>query len=146
MRQHLLWLLMACVCLGGCGQGKPPGKSVTVNGRILVNGKPMADLTVGFYALNKGVSAKYRYMSGVTDDEGDYNIGGVYPGEYMVLLIDPPAKTSFDDPNKILAVPGSPMLEKYATNSPLRADVSPDSKTHDFKIVASKRTTASATP
>lgn len=137
MLQKVLCMVLVCCALAGCGQSTANlGKPVAVSGQVKLNGKPLTDVAVGFSAISKGMPAKYRYVSGVTDSEGAYAISDVFPGDYMVLLSEPDVAPNADNTQaavvKVEAVAGNPKLAKYSTQSKLRAVVSAEATTHNF--------------
>lgn len=128
-----LGCLFIAMSLLGCGKSVDLGAPVKVTGSVTLDGKPLDKATVGFVALSKGLPAKYRYVSAVSDASGNFSIPSVYPAEYSVTLSQEAPAGGGTAPADA-AVPGNPKLAKYGANSPLRATVSKDSTT--FKLDA----------
>jgi hypothetical protein len=127
-------LLLTLTC-AGCGQSVDLGAPVKVTGTATLDGTPLDKTTVGFTAISKGLPAKYRYVSAITDASGNFSIAQVYPAEYSVTLNqDASAAPAAQD----AAVPGNPKLAKYTVNSPLKANVSKDSTTFKFEATSGR--------
>lgn len=118
------------VLITGCSDGSL--KALTIDGQILLDGTPLEDAAVGFTAISEGIPVANRYKQAMTDENGSFEMKGVLQGEYMVTVTQgaPPLETA-DLP---AAVPGESRLEAYATNSPLRAKVAPDTTTFTFEL------------
>ncbi len=126
--------LLACLAIG-CGGVELP-KPVPVTGRVTQTGKPVAGATIGFTAIGAGLPAKYRYVSGTTDDTGMFQIEEVYPTEYMVTVTESTASTEIpaDAAAVVPASANAGKLAKYSGNSPLRANVTSDETSFEFKL------------
>ncbi|EAQ79754.1 carboxypeptidase-like regulatory domain-containing protein [Blastopirellula marina] len=128
-----LGVTFVLLVIAGCGGGRAgdvPDLG-TVSGTVTLDGKPLADATVGFHSA----TAK-RVSTGVTDNEGKYSmylmndIQGAPLGDNTVTIST--AKMGDD------AVPGSSKPEtlpaKYNNKSTLTADVKAGDNTFDFPL------------
>lgn len=89
----------------GCGQAGPPVQFV--EGRILLDGKPVSGATVGFGPVTAGAGLP---AAGTTDAEGVFHLtaagggkpdGGTLPGDYAVtvLKVEQPAGKPLPTPD-----------------------------------------------
>ncbi len=127
----ILSLFLAVTCLG-CAK---PAEPLEVHGTVTLDGKPLANATVGFNAISEGVPVQFRYASAITEATGDFTIQKCYPAEYVVTLTEdaggaPAAENA--------AIPGNPKLAKYGPTSPLRAEVSDEKTTFKFDATSGK--------
>lgn len=131
-----MYRIIACgallITLLGCSDA--PGKSLSVSGKITLDGKPLDDATVGFVALTEGIPPKYRYKAATTEADGSYKIEDIYPAEYTVTLTQgPDADEGIAAPN---AIAGNTKLTEFGPNSPLRAAVSADKTLFNYDVVS----------
>ena len=133
VRAGVVFLSIAFVA--GCG-GPDLGEAQQVSGKITLDGKPLADATVTFFALS-GIPAEHRSKSGTTDAQGSYTVADVYPAEYQVLVMvtSPGAEAAGEiDPGSLPAEGPADPLAAYSTNSPLGAKVEPGKTSFDFEL------------
>ncbi|MBA2114332.1 carboxypeptidase-like regulatory domain-containing protein [Bremerella alba] len=129
----MLCVLLSLFASGGCGPSasKDVPELGEVSGTVTLDGKPLADATVGFQS-----EAAKRVSTGQTDSEGKYtmylmnDIKGVPLGVNKVTIST--AKPGDD------AVPGSAKKEtlpsKYNQRTTLTADVKEGENTFDFSL------------
>ena len=127
-------LALACVGCGGGGSSDAPD-TVPVSGTITMDGEPLADARVVFAAANP--ADRLRTVSGITDSSGEYELeftssqSGAQPGKYLVSV-----STYREDEEG-----GAPRPEtvpaNYNAQTTLTAEVSADSKVHDFELDSS---------
>jgi hypothetical protein len=128
------FLLSMVLLASGCGSGPDLGAPATVSGKISRKGKPASNVTVGLFAISKGLPAEARYIAGKTDDKGEYKIEGVYPAEYMVTLAEDAPIPQPGANGQVAAIVGTPALAKYQTNSPLRTTVKGTEVAYSYDI------------
>ena len=79
-------------CVGGCGGNDGP-KRYSVEGSVLINGKPTAGVLVQLEHTDPSVEGNYRFPTAVTNDDGSFAISssgdedGAVEGEYGVTLM-----------------------------------------------------------
>jgi hypothetical protein len=143
-RLGALSCMVAAGLLGGCGKDPPP-PIVQAEGTILLDGKPLNKAEVRFIPVDE-VGAEY-IAKGVTDEQGRFKLmckgqPGACAGENYVIVkeADIPARLRSESAQKELdeylnkTLGNRPIPAKYSNvaNSPLRATLSTDSKTHYF--------------
>jgi hypothetical protein len=92
-------------------------RTARVEGRVTIDGKPLAGATVTFVPLEKNRGQ----VSGLTNEDGDYHLkGGVLPGKYTVTVTKPKSAIplGYSDPK----------------TSPLLVEVSPKDQTLDLVL------------
>jgi hypothetical protein len=143
-RLGALSCMVAAGLLGGCGKDLPP-PIVQAEGTILLDGKPLNKAEVRFIPVDE-VGAEY-IAKGVTDEQGRFKLmckgqPGACAGENYVIVkeADIPPRLRSESAQKELdeylnkTLGNRPIPAKYSNvaNSPLRATLSTDSKTHYF--------------
>jgi len=132
---RLHWILpclMVMTAISGCGKrsGLEMGR---VNGRVTLDGKPLADALVTFIPDESVEHAS----TGITNERGDYSLSYTYDnpgalvGEHHVK-INSPAKN--DESPKDTVLPAS-----YNTNTLLTAVVKSGRNRHDFNLTSDGR-------
>lgn len=141
-----LWLAGIAIIGGiaGCGEAGVDGV-VPVTGKVTYKDQPVADATVSFIGEGQGG----RTAVGTTAADGTYvlrtlNSEGAVPGKYTVTVTKAEAAAasgatvSMEDATKSVAAgePKQLLPAKYAdpTQSPLKFDVTADTKTIDLKL------------
>lgn len=84
------WLFVTAVACGCSGNGTP-GDLTPVAGLVSLDGKPLAEATVTFYASDPAVAPGYSASVGKTDAEGKYQLisrgnPGTLPGAFKVTI------------------------------------------------------------
>jgi hypothetical protein len=138
-------LLAGAICLSlivGCsGPSAPPRpKAVPTTGKIMYQGKPLADAQVSFVSAldNKDVFPG----RGVTNSSGEFSltsyidpqheVSGVTPGDFVVIVTKTPKRTKDEVMTEFQKNPAmefkSQVPKKYseAKETPLKATVKPD--------------------
>lgn len=130
--------LFALPLLAACGPPQEPWGAAT--GRITLEGKPLADVTVVFSSNKKGV-----HLSAQTDSEGRYTIRsakfpGLPIGTYQVLVVavprDPPAAKNlaeYDGPPPKMECPFDSRYGDAKTTD-LSAEVKEGKNQFDFPL------------
>ncbi|MBC7965368.1 MAG: hypothetical protein H7Z17_05515 [Fuerstia sp.] len=145
----ILISLTVMLCSMGCGGGPEIPETVTVNGKVIYQDKPVADALVGFVSKleNKDVFPAH----GTTNADGEFTlstyidpqheVSGATPGEFAVTV----TKNEQQDMTKIMEeFKNNPAMEfkklvpeKYTDSkaSPLSATVKKDGdNTFEFKL------------
>ena len=117
------WILAASLLCFGCSSGPPPPPTAKVSGKITRKGKTLPPLTVAFTAISGGIAPELRYTAAKTDGEGQYSIEKIPEAEYMVSLIEEAEVPMIGEGGRVQAAVGTPQLQKYSANSPLRTTV-----------------------
>ena len=125
-RLRRMVFLIATFVLLGCGGATAidPADTVEVTGKVTLDGKPLGDAEI--YMIPVDGDQSIGTFMGQADNQGNYSIAGVLPGEYEVRV----QHMADGEPN--------PALEKYAAESPLRAQVTKDKTTFDFELTSSR--------
>src|SRR5262245_31244332 len=83
--------LLCAVALVGCSGNVSAPRTVPVTGKVLYQGKPVADVRVTFHPKFSLSSGKAKFEpSGLTDKDGKFQLStaapndGAPPGEYVV--------------------------------------------------------------
>jgi hypothetical protein len=129
----------------GCGGGPSKPKQYPVSGKVMVDGKPLANVGIYFIA-----STGAQNFSGTTGSDGSYSLsdpqdksGGAQPGKYKIVL-----QLVGEDLSKgmmqAMQAPGqggppkvtTPFPTEYtaATTSPKEVEVKAESNTIDITI------------
>ena len=138
-------LILICV-VGGCG-GPKWIKTDLVEGKVTLNGEPVADATVGFTPTTPGGGAP-AYAR--TDAAGTYKLqtpegkpeAGTIPGEYVVMVSKvvpvPTGKMIKASDGKMVevTVPKSMIPELYGKKdkTPFKVQVVPGKNRFDFEL------------
>ncbi len=133
-----LLLVVAVSLFSGCDNGKL-GKPVTVTGKFQLNGEPLSNVQVQFFAI-EALPAEYRTQLATTDSEGRYSINRVYPAKYLVSLTDTQSSTTPAGTDDVVVVNSKPSrLEQWsADRSQLNADVTAEQSKFDFDLSSQK--------
>lgn len=111
---------------------------VNVTGRVTLDGKPLAGVTVRFEGPPN------RFADGKTDADGKYilmydsNQAGCTPGEKVVRIMQGGAgegteeEAPVEGPDGRVAAPTQSIPASYNRQSMLKANVTPENKTFDF--------------
>lgn len=91
-RSKAVWAIACLLVLTGCGKGKkgPTFDLTPVAGKVMLDGKPLADADLGFYL--QGTAPQGYFGSGAkTDAEGKFVLKtgdalGAVPGQYKVTV------------------------------------------------------------
>lgn len=67
----------------GCGGGADYGDPVSVSGKVTLDGDPLKSLTVVYHTTDS-LPAEFRTLRTKTDDQGQYSLSEVYPGNYTI--------------------------------------------------------------
>ncbi|QDT55764.1 Nickel uptake substrate-specific transmembrane region [Caulifigura coniformis] len=101
MNRPILWATLAVLSVAVIwtlvpGRSQPAGApKVPVAGRVLVNGKPAAGVTVRFQSDDGELAGQDRQPVATTDDQGNFqlsshgNADGAAPGNYVVTFFWP---------------------------------------------------------
>jgi hypothetical protein len=118
-------LLVSVFALAGCG-GKKLKPVYPTEGKLLINGQPVGNVTVFFHAVNQADAAETKSYA-TTEPDGSFKLttraayDGGPAGEFVVTLLYEP----LDSP--LTRVKGKPPTfdKKYgdATTSPLKAKI-----------------------
>ncbi len=84
MVRSISWIAVLCVSVTamGCSEGRQGPDTVSVSGKITLNGSPLADADVEFMAADNSFISY-----GKTDSNGQYKlIQGAVPGENKVVI------------------------------------------------------------
>src|SRR5262245_65058575 len=71
---------LACLVAVGCGGSLSPPSTVPVTGSVLVNGKPVAGITVKFHPQFDMGSVKF-IPNAMTDKDGRFTLNTAAPGD-----------------------------------------------------------------
>lgn len=124
-------LLRSCpalltIVLLGSGCSDPAPKSVSVTGKVLLDGKPMSDGEVYFLPTDGRVPVQAKIV------DGRFSLQPL-PGEYRVSIQqerDSGTKNMYGDPQMISTIPS-----RYNTETTLKATVTPDGpKEFEFEV------------
>lgn len=141
-----LYLLLSCLFLTGCSDGKIATEKVT--GIITLDGQPLEGATVNFSPKTAGQGSP---SYGVTDAKGEYKLqtllgnpdAGTTPGEYVVTVIKleksntpPPALDGPSGPPPKVTKPKSLIPELYGAGktTPFSATVKSGANECNFEL------------
>jgi hypothetical protein len=137
--RRALWWATACLCVAlvGCG-GKPPapdlGKPVAVKGKVTMDGSPAAGVDVTFSRSQAGEAApEARQFTAHTDPNGAYSLPSVFPGEYVVTVVDPVEAKKQEE---MASAEDTGKYKNYGLNSPLKAKVDEGAAEHNFELTS----------
>jgi len=133
--------LAGCLALALAGCGGP----VPVEGKVTMNGKPLAGATVVFIPVNGGPEAGAQ-----TDEEGNFHLTGtktegISPGEYRVTVskkewppgVTPPEPTKMTFASVLQKRETVPLKYTAQDKTPLRVPV-PNGGTKDVHLALEK--------
>jgi hypothetical protein len=155
MRQALIRALSCSCLLGvltliGCNQAKPP-TITTVEGTVLLDGKPLPNAQVEFQPNLPKFGAEYNSYA-TTDENGRFQLvcahmqtPGAAIGKHRVLISEPPTPSELrgmdgDSQERyakyVSGLQNRPIPSKFAAanTTPLNVDVTSDKKTYDFNL------------
>ena len=126
--------ILASMCvtlLCGCPGDSDAPPTTKVEGKVQLNGKPVADATVNFSPADP---AQLRPAVGTTDQEGKYVLSsfepsdGAMPGEYLVSIV--PSVKQAGPLYGSAPQPTSPVPDKYKNpeTSGLKATITADAE------------------
>jgi hypothetical protein len=105
-------------CTAGCGGPQP--ERAEVQGKVTLNGAPLAGVIVTFYPVTEGIEG-LPYSRGITDESGIYKLAGqdgapgVLVGKCWIVVNWPPRER--DDSKPAPPRPGPPIPVKYTVAS-----------------------------
>jgi hypothetical protein len=106
---------------------------VTVTGKVTLDGKPVEKARIIFHSVSGKLPAELRTVQADIAADGSYKLANVYPAEYMVQVQD----TTPPDAKMAAAEPAPSPLNKYGSESPLRAKVPSDKNEFNFELSGS---------
>ena len=122
---------LGCLLAAGCGGSGP--RLGRVQGKVTLNGKPLAEAEVNFQPTAEGTAPS----AGTTDADGRYELmytfdtKGAVPGEHVVTIT---TGGTFLDDQGIEFEREESVPAKYNTETELRETVEPGSNTIDFEL------------
>lgn len=87
MRFQCCFLILSVLCFAGCGGGGDKLKTVSAEGTVTLDGKPVAGASIALY----DESNKNHPSAGTTDEKGHFVLAtgatkGAMPGKYKVTI------------------------------------------------------------
>ena len=128
-RRLFLWrgmLLCLCTLVAGCGPNL--GRPTTVTGKVAVEGQPLGNANIVLHCTGER-AAEYRTFRGTSDAGGKFEILGVYPGVYEVMVVE--TSPTANDPGKAM---GNPDQLVSANGDKLQVEVSAEKATLDLQL------------
>jgi ubiquitin len=133
-RARVASVVALCV-IAGCGVPKPP-PPVSVAGKVLKQGKPLATVVVRFWPEDPQLQERIKPATATTGEDGQFHCK-TPPGRYKVTLFAPPQANL--DPQIESGAPKSPVPRKptaasipsgyqSAESTPLSVEVPPGGK------------------
>lgn len=116
-------------CAAGCGNEF--GKSVSVTGKVTLDGKPVEQARIIFNANDQKLPAELRNVTAELKPDGTYTLDNVYLTEYTVIL-----ESTKPMDATMSAMPAPSPLTPYGPGSKLRAKVTADQTKFDFDLPA----------
>jgi hypothetical protein len=120
------WWGVLLVMAGGCGAGLVGDTKYPVEGEVLIQGEPRANVSVQFWHQDPSIQGNDRYPTGMTDAQGRFRLSsyafqdGAVPGDYVVTF-SWMSSTDIDGMDLLDGAWGDP------ESSPFRATVRADS-------------------
>lgn len=133
MNRNLCGVLVVLLACSVIGCGNEHGTPVAVSGKVTLGGKPIEKARIIFHASGNKLPAELRTLKAELAPDGTYSFKTVYLADYTVML----ESTEAPDATKS-AIPEAGPLTPYGVGSPLKAKVSADVTTFDFKLPASQ--------
>lgn len=135
-------LLTALSFLGGCGGGDS-FELATVTGKVTMDGKPLAGVTVTFQPITVATKNPGAGSFGKTDEQGQFTLelittgeAGAVVGKHRVSITTPEPE---GDEESDLNVFVDPIPARYNADSTLTLEVSSDGTDEaDFKLTSEK--------
>lgn len=123
--------VLALLISSGCG-GPNYGSPVKVSGTVTVDDQPLAGALVTFHSTD-GREAEHSTFNATSGDDGKYEIAGVYPGAYNVIIAEGGGESGdgMEDPGMASAAAGQD-LQPVAGD--LKTQVGEADHTYDVKL------------
>lgn len=125
MRCGRVMSMLALASVVGCGPARVESR---VTGLVTGEGRPLSDAVVVFQSLD-AVAADERTFRTVSSADGRYELGGIRPGAYEVIVV--PAGGRDGQAEQVVAADAL----GPAGGGPLRVDVGPEPAEFDIALV-----------
>jgi hypothetical protein len=124
----LWWLLVVLVALASCNSAPPAAKRGKVEGKVLLNGKPVANGWIRFMAIDpNGTNVAAQIKDGsfeVPAEQGPTK--GKYRVEFSVPSTTKRRVPDDDNPGKFIEEAPETLPRRYNYDSTITADYDPD--------------------
>lgn len=125
MRCRSAMSILALACAVGCGSARVESR---VTGLVTGEGRPLADAVIVFQSLD-AVAADERTFRTVSAADGRYEIAGIRPGSYEVIVV--PVGGRDGQTEQVVAADAL----GPSGGGPLRVDVGPEPAAFDITLV-----------
>lgn len=125
MRCRSVVTFLALACVLGCGPARVESR---VTGVVTGGGRPLADAVIVFQSLD-AVTADERTFRTVSTADGRYEVAGIRPGSYEVIVVPAGGRDGQTDQVAAADALGP------AGGGPLRVDVGSEPAAFDITLV-----------